>query len=124
MRASKSAASIALVNCCITVDNSLASDGVSSPLATAATIAADASTASLADLSRGSSNITGELRRGGARRSMQSFSACISPVFASSMTFRVKASASPSKSASIASVVALRDPFGRPEGFPDLPGAN
>ena len=42
----------------------------------------------------------------------------------SASTLRVRASASPSRSDSSANVVALREPLGRPLGFPDLPGLN
>src|SRR6516162_7632461 len=51
-------------------------------------------------------------------------SAGISPVLASSIAFLVRASASPSKSASSANVVAFREPRGRPSGLPDSPGLN
>lgn len=55
---------------------------------------------------------------------MQSLSACMSPAFASSMAFRVRASPSPSSNASIASVALLREPAGLPFGLPDRPGLN
>jgi len=44
--------------------------------------------------------------------------------FAISIALRVKTSCSPSSNASIAIVVALRAPGGRPLGLPDLPGWN
>jgi GNAT superfamily N-acetyltransferase len=42
----------------------------------------------------------------------------MSPAFASSIALRVRASASPSNNSSIARVVALRVPLGRPLGLP------
>jgi hypothetical protein len=62
--------------------------------------------------------------RGGASLSMQSRNACISPAFARSIALRVRASASPSNNSSMAIVVALRAPLGRPLGLPDCPGLN
>src|ERR1700720_225050 len=59
--------------------------------------------------------------RGGRSRSRQRRSAVVSPSFARSIAFRVSTSASPSSSASTASVVLLRAPRGLPLGFPLWP---
>ena len=80
-----------------------------------------AGTASLRDFITGKSKATGLSLRGGASLSMQSLSACMSPAFASSMAFRVRASPSPSSNASIAKVALLRDPAALPFGLPDWP---
>ena len=53
---------------------------------------------------------------------MHSLIAAMSPFRASSMALRVMLSASPSSSTSIARVVLLRAPAGRPLGLPLWPG--
>src|SRR5262245_54188920 len=72
----------------------------------------------------GRSNTTGRSRLGGSTRSRQSRSAAILPSNAFSTALRAMVSASPSSSASTAMVVLLREPFGRPRGFPLLPLLN
>jgi hypothetical protein len=64
---------------------------------------------------------TGRSLRGGRILSRQSRRATESPSFARSIAFRVSTSASPSSSASTASVVLLRAPGGLPLGFPLWP---
>jgi hypothetical protein len=78
--------------------------GGRSPCPTALTRAPMAGTASLSVFISGKSKATGHSLRGGASLSMQSLSACMSPAFASSMAFQVRASPSPSSNASIARV--------------------
>jgi tetratricopeptide (TPR) repeat protein len=71
----------------------------------------------------GSSKSTGRSFRGGAIRSRHSRSAVRSPSFASSIALRVMVSASPSSSASTASVVLFRVPLSFPAGLPLFPGS-
>src|SRR5215203_1720427 len=69
-------------------------------------------------LQLGEANGTVRSRRGGARRSIHSRIATVSPLRAMSMALRVIFSASPSRSSSMARETLLRDPAGRPVGFP------
>ena len=79
--------------------------------------------ASIGDhLSSGMSNGAGLSLRGGMILSRHKRKAVVSPSNARSIAFRVRASASPSNNASMASVALLRAPLGRPEGLPDWPG--
>jgi hypothetical protein len=65
----------------------------------------------------GSSNMTRRSLRGGAKRSRHSLRAAKSPPLAISIAFRVNASASPSRRASIANVTLLRVPLALPAGL-------
>src|SRR5262245_26785013 len=101
-----------------------ASLGDKTPCAHAASTADEALSASAAVSIGGRSNATGRSRLGDNNRSRQSRSAVMSPSAAFSRSLRVIASDSPSSNASIARVVLLRAPFGRPFGLPLLPGLN
>ena len=104
--------------------NSPNSPAVISAEATALAIAAIVPAASPALCKAGSLKLTGRSRRGGKIRSRHSRIAVLSPASAISTTFRVSASASPSSSASAASVVRWRAPLGLPPGFPERPFEN
>src|SRR5205823_5253959 len=77
------------------LETAVASLGVTSPALTAATSAANAESALSRSASGGRSHAMAALRRGGARRSMHSLIAVMSPDLARSITLRVIASASP-----------------------------
>src|SRR3984893_17577765 len=92
-----------------------------SPVPTAVKTAVLAFAASAALAIFGRAKETGRSLRGGRILSRQSRRATESPSFARSIAFRVSTSASPSSSASTASVVLLRAPRGLPLGFPLWP---
>jgi hypothetical protein len=72
----------------------------------------------------GNLNSTGRPLLGGNRRSRQSRRAVLSPSKALSISLRVIALASPSRSASARTVALLRAPLGLPFGLPLLPRSN
>src|ERR1019366_8108123 len=72
----------------------------------------------------GRSKWMGRSLRGGMSRSRQRRRAVMSPARASSITFRVNCSASPSSRDSISKVAWLRLPGGRPDGLPLVPLEN
>src|SRR5436305_9527763 len=106
------------------LETAVASLGVTSPALTAATSAANAESALSRSASGGRSHAMAALRRGGARRSMHSLIAVMSPDLARSITLRVIASASPSNMLCSSTVDLLRAPRGRPAGLPLWPFRN
>ena len=83
-----------------------------------------AATVSATLSSGGRSSVTGSYLRGGSSRSMQMRSAAMFPCLARLIAVRAMLSPSRSSISCSAIVALLRDPRGRPAGFPLWPFSN